>query len=298
MFFYCIIPRYNKRMAPRLSLHTTPKRPKKNPLVAAVRKEVFIGLEGALATDTGVLSKAYEKLSKDLKETDLLERLFADVGDGVLIWIPQMLKFPGKKKVEELFFSDARADDPLLEEDEAYGIEDPDAEDHKKDFDEIIAAKEKLRLPKAIVFFWFLAKREGTEKATLLLEMTFATIALYKLMVAKVFPKQKILNSAMFAALPPEFQGVLQGYGTFEEKVTVSKVSEDVATRVSLEMADASDQVIEGLIKQAHSKIDAVTGEETRSSREVQYFALELLKTPTFVRIAETIIKASPLVKN
>lgn len=294
---FIVLFRLIAKMTSRLTLHKTHRQPKENPLIAVVKKEVFKELEGILATAPGTLERTYKKLSKDLKEIALLERLFADNGDDVLLWLPEMLKFPDRKKVATLFFVDARLEDTLLEEDESYGIEDPDAQAHQKDFDEVIAAKEKLRLPKAVAFFWLLARREGKEKAKMILEMTLATIALYKLLTAKVLTKQKILNSAMFEALPPEFQNVLIGYGTFEVKLSPSRVREDVAARVSLEMAEASDRVIEGLVKQAHEKLKEVMGGEATESREVQYFALELLKTSTFVHIANEIIEACPPVK-
>lgn len=263
-----------------------------NPIVDVVKEDMYKELGEFIKVDPAALEEAYKALVGQLgKEAELLESLMAQGGDDVLVWIPEMLKMPSKMKMVRLFFADAKNNENLIEAD----IEDLIME-HEFDFDIVIETKEKLRLPKAVIFFWYYAKRKGYEKAKQLLESTLTTIGLHKLMLAKTFSKSRILNTQLVRDLPVLFQAVLREFT--EDGIqtgNIDTIKRDRARRVRAAMEGADEEFIDGLIEQAHRDIENVLDGSKTESRTLQYFALDLIKPANVSRVADLILKASPL---
>lgn len=280
VIFYCIVLHNNKRMTFKLTLVTGTAQKEKDPIVTEARKEMFKDLSPLLGSSSADLERAFEDLDGSVENLILLERLMSQVGPEALAWFAHTSKFPAKHQVREAFFEDVKKDEDLFEDHNGEDDELDDLDAHILKIDKLIDARETLRFPKLIMFFWYLEKQEGREKAENLLSQTLFTLSLYEMLLKRCLSKRQVFEDELVKKLHPAFKDILH-----EVKVEAKPKASAV---------DKTRQEVRGQV--GVPQIGAGTFEAQGKKRgiELQYFAGSLMRVETFTKLAKKLLDAAP----
>ena len=283
-------------MTPKLTLINTGGTDKENPLVPVVKAEMYKNLAPVLGLKKERLEKAYEKCTASLKEAPLLERLTMHVGNEALAWLPDIASFPAKDKVRQTFFEDDEKDeypfDDFNDDDDEEGEPNVD-----NDIEAVIVAKEKVRFPKMVIFFWHLARKQGPESAHALLCQTLYALAVYQLLSTGALSKRMVWEDPLVQALHPRFQDILKGFH-WEPKKSASEELNTVRTGVANQVSEAVETQEGVAVLQTRgntrSRSHKVLAGQKEEGKELQYFAISLARAENFERLAAKILAACP----
>lgn len=283
-------------MMSKFTLINTGSADKDNPLVPVVKAEMYKNLAPVLGLKQERLERAYEKLIASLKEAPLLERLTVHVGSEALAWLPAIASFPAKDKVREAFFEDDGKDeypfDDFNDEDDEEG--EPNVDD---DVEAVIVAKEKIRFPKMVIFFWHLARKQGLVRAHALLCQTLYTLAIYQLLSTGALSKRMVWEDPLVQVLHPRFQDILKGFD-WEPKKSASGELNTVRSGMAEQVSEAVETQEGVAVLQARantrSRSQKVLADQKVEGKELQYFAGSLVRVETFERLATKILAACP----
>lgn len=290
-------------MTQRFTVISTNPELKEDPTGEMVKAAMYTDLAPVLGLKQDSLRKAYEKLSASLKEGPLLERLTSHVGNETLAWLPDMAAFPDKNKVRDLFFEDESRTEYSFDQfsdidDEELGAEGFDLVNPEAQA--VILAKEKIRFPKMVIFFWHLARKQGTERAQKLLCQTLYTLAVYELLITRGLSKRQVLQDPLVQALPKKFQDLLSGFHVESQKKApdvLGKLREGVKAQVRETGDERGAAELLHTLMDVHARSNRVLADQRTEVKELYYFAGTLLHPENFERLAAKILAACPQTK-